>query len=310
MASMNKTLIGHASQCLMHPLSLFGALTLALNALVFQRYWPSWWAGKLGDLAWMVFAPFLVALVIGLLTPPSRRITVRRAGLGILIAVGLGFASVKTIAPLNHALVHSLMVLGLPLKLQLDPTDVLALPGLLVAWHVWTRERLPRPAVPLRVAAASLAALAVMADQAGPQDLGFTCLVRDGATLFAYREQWTPGGYFGRPHNELSAVYRSDDDGQTWQPDSLPEAETFICPNRQTTWPVAVPDQPDLELYFVAGRGIYHSQDGGENLSLEQRLSTVGSTLTLQPGGANLLAAGQEGVYLRTPDGNWQLTLE
>jgi len=35
--------------CLAHPLSLIAMSILALNALVLQPFWPSWWSGKVGD---------------------------------------------------------------------------------------------------------------------------------------------------------------------------------------------------------------------------------------------------------------------
>ena len=38
-----------ALDCLAHPLSLIAMSILALNALVLQPFWPSWWSGKVGD---------------------------------------------------------------------------------------------------------------------------------------------------------------------------------------------------------------------------------------------------------------------
>lgn len=54
------------------PAALAGMALLALNTLVLQRYAPGWLSGKLGDFAWFVFAPYLLAAGLACL-PPLRR---------------------------------------------------------------------------------------------------------------------------------------------------------------------------------------------------------------------------------------------
>lgn len=69
---MKKELFWYALNCLAHPVSILALSAVALNDLVLQIYWPSWWTGKLSDAAWMVFSPFLVAGVALWLLPMQR----------------------------------------------------------------------------------------------------------------------------------------------------------------------------------------------------------------------------------------------
>ena len=48
-----------------HPLTLLSILVLFINDHVLRIYWPSWVTGKIGDFAWLYFAPFTLAIVLG-----------------------------------------------------------------------------------------------------------------------------------------------------------------------------------------------------------------------------------------------------
>lgn len=85
---------------------------LALNDHVLKQRWPSWWTGKLSDVAGVIVAGTAASVILG-----------RRRG---LVAAGVAFAALKTVpgAPRFAA-----PLLGGP-TLQ-DPTDLLALLALL-----------------------------------------------------------------------------------------------------------------------------------------------------------------------------------
>ena len=68
----NKTFL-RAASLLCHPLSIAAMLLLLFNDHWLRWYAPSWWTGKLGDFAWLFFAPFAVAMIFALLIPPSPR---------------------------------------------------------------------------------------------------------------------------------------------------------------------------------------------------------------------------------------------
>ena len=114
-----------ALACLGHPVSLAAAGTLLLNALWLEPYHPSWFSGKVGDLAWMIIGPLVLAALLAWLIPHRGRNEGRWVGLASLLLLALGYALVKAWSPAN-TLVRSLGDrAGVPLKLALDATDLL-----------------------------------------------------------------------------------------------------------------------------------------------------------------------------------------
>src|SRR3990172_4121286 len=78
-----------------HPVSIGAVVIVLLNDHFLRIYWPSWWTGKIGDFAWLLFAPYLVALPLSWFVP--RRITDHEKKVGWLafILTGTGFTLVK-----------------------------------------------------------------------------------------------------------------------------------------------------------------------------------------------------------------------
>lgn len=138
---------------LLHPLALAAVALLLLNDHVLKAAFPSWWTGKLSDLAGLAFFPlFLQALwewgraALGKFDGHSSRVL-----LAATVATALVFALVKTWTPATGAYEVVWGVLGWPLSaarallagtvlprlgrahLVTDATDLLALPGLAVA---------------------------------------------------------------------------------------------------------------------------------------------------------------------------------
>ena len=63
-----------ATSALMHPVTLAALGVLLVNDLLFKALWPgAWIPGKLSDLAWMVFAPPLLAYILSFATPGNGR---------------------------------------------------------------------------------------------------------------------------------------------------------------------------------------------------------------------------------------------
>lgn len=127
--------------------------------------------GKLSDVAGLVFAPVVLSAAIGLLLHAAARLGARvdpslsrRRLLGCLAATGAGFAAVKLSPALAAHVAGALSHLGRPARFYDDPTDLLALPALLVAWWIGRDElrRIPlgRPAAILRLGRPADAALA------------------------------------------------------------------------------------------------------------------------------------------------------
>ncbi|MBT2226120.1 hypothetical protein [Nonomuraea sp. NEAU-A123] len=125
---------------------MVAVFVLLLNDHLFKQVWPGFVTGKLSDVAGLVVAPPLVALVLA-----------RRADLGAVLGTGVLFVLVKaTDAGAEWASQVWSLVAG-PSRVLADPTDLLASPALGLAW--WARRRsisarpaaLPeRPRAPLR----------------------------------------------------------------------------------------------------------------------------------------------------------------
>ncbi len=150
---------------LLHPLALGAVALLILNDHVFKTRWPSWWTGKLSDLAGMVMFPLLLQALweqagvwAGRGFRPSRAVLVT-----CVLLTGLVFSATKLSVLAGDGWRWSLGLLQWPVRgawalLQgrhipgvapvahvVDATDLLTLPGLLVALAVgWRRTEGPR----------------------------------------------------------------------------------------------------------------------------------------------------------------------
>ena len=109
-----------------HPICIAAIITLAVNDHYLKAAHPSWFTGKLSDVAGLVFFPALLA-VLGKSTPRAVAIAA--------IATGIVFALVKTWVPATDAFRWTLGFLQSPLHpypvdAVTDPTDLVALPAL------------------------------------------------------------------------------------------------------------------------------------------------------------------------------------
>ncbi len=295
---------------LSHPVSAAAVVALLLNDHLLRRLWPSWWTGKIGDIAWLLFAPFVLAAVLAWLIP--RRIRHRDAAVGglALLLTGLGFAAAKTL-PLVHARTVALLawMYRTPVALQIDPSDLLATPALLAGWVIWKRDERPPSSVPPRAwLVLILATLATMANSPAG-DSGIICLVQEGSTVLAYGSAWHTGGY------------QTTDGGLTWQEAS----QDVVCEGHQEPWQFQDPLNQKAWYRVTPGSGIESSEDGGATWRREVNLSgqeamhayynradayvwsrPAPSDALVDPGTGNLIAAmGLEGALIRPPDGQW-----
>ncbi|MBO3742556.1 hypothetical protein [Actinoplanes flavus] len=131
---------GRSLAWLGHPVSMAALVLLIVNDHVWKAAHPGWVTGKLSDAAGLVVAPPLLAAVTGLIAPRAR---FRWVTPGAILAVGVGFAMVKTMG-YAAALASDAWSLVTPSLVRVDPSDLLALPFLAVAW--WVARQEPRPA--------------------------------------------------------------------------------------------------------------------------------------------------------------------
>jgi hypothetical protein len=131
---------------LAHPVSLGAIGLLLLNDHVLKEIWPGAVTGKLSDFAGLVFFPLLVVTAVGMATGHRWSATVPALA---VVATGVGFVLIQTWDPAADIYRHTLGYLQWPFRYLLhgaaspipvdhtaDPTDLFALPALLVAWKL------------------------------------------------------------------------------------------------------------------------------------------------------------------------------
>ena len=149
------------ASALMHPVTLGALGVLLVNDLVFKAFWPGAWVpGKLSDLAWMVFAPPVLAYVLSFAT--LGRAKAQRAAFIVAYAgLPLLYVAFNTFAPVHDVVLHVLgWVGGDGPRSPLDPTDSMVIPFAMAA-AIWLWRRPPLEAQSIRTRLALLAATAV-----------------------------------------------------------------------------------------------------------------------------------------------------
>ncbi len=132
MSALDKSL-----SCLRNPVTLFSITLLLVNDHVFKIVAPSWLTGKLSDFAGLFFFPFVLAALLGLaldrLHLPARCTGVLAFGI-----TAIWFTFIKLAPPANASTIQVLdYILGTPVQIVLDPSDLIALPILIPAWRLW-----------------------------------------------------------------------------------------------------------------------------------------------------------------------------
>ena len=196
-----------SASALTHPVTVAAVAALLLNDLLFKLLWPGHWVtGKLSDLAWVVFAPPLLALLLSLLTfrkPLPERAAFATAYAGLPLAY-LIFNSSEAVH--RWALSALLPLTGSATGSPFDPTDSLViLPALALALWVWRQTPARPESVRMRLYlfAAVAMALATIATSVEPRSQSQWLVgISDRGTVVME----------GPSHEQ----YESDDGGITW----------------------------------------------------------------------------------------------
>ncbi|MFI6297676.1 hypothetical protein ACIBEJ_39210 [Nonomuraea sp. NPDC050790] len=192
---------------LCHPATLAAALVLLINDHVLKELWPGFVTGKLSDLAGLVVAAPLVSLVFA-----------RRADLAATVLTGVVFALVKTTGTGAELASHAWTLVAGPSRILADPTDLLALPALGLAWRI-RRHEAPRRWT--AVVGVPLAVLAVGATgPVGGPPSADNVYLSDGGIMVV--------GSWGADNHSP--------DGRTWRtlPPANPAPETPTTPRNTT----------------------------------------------------------------------------
>ena len=190
------------ASALMHPVTLVALGVLLVNDLVFKALWPGAWVpGKLSDLAWMMFAPPVLAYILSFATLGSAQAQ-RAAFVAAYAGLPLLYVAFNTFQPVHDVILHVLgFVGGDGPRSPLDPTDSLVIPlAMAAAIWVWRKPPLETRCIRNRLAllaatAAMLASVASTYDiERGVEQVGRTASGKLGANAFAGRYVSLDGG--------------------------------------------------------------------------------------------------------------------
>jgi hypothetical protein len=182
--------VGVTARCVVHPVTLAAAAVLLLNDRVGKSLWPGPVTGKASDVAGLVVAPAVLALLLALLVP---RAPVRFVGGVALAATGTGFALAKVTAAGNAVAVAGWEQVAGSAQVVRDPTDLVALPALVLAALV-CRTVTRRVGAGRPVARRSVAGGAIVREAVGAVVRGAVAVARRaGAGTVAARRPAGPG---------------------------------------------------------------------------------------------------------------------
>ncbi|MEP7053976.1 MAG: hypothetical protein ABI912_01840 [Actinomycetota bacterium] len=325
-----------ALRYLRHPVVVVSIVLLALNDAVWKGAAPPWLTGKLSDFAGLVFFPGLLALVFGLLLP---RMSSRYAGLVAWWSTAVVFAAVKTLPVANHAIVSVLGVLGGPMEVVRDPSDVLALAVLPVGWWLWNRASAPSLATgrTIRSAAgwivATCAVLATGATSCPASPVVHGVIANDGrlyaATTWSRAVSADEGvtwSYLEQGAPAVPGLPTQHDPAGTFPPGGYP-ADDPASTTFGTTGPICHPTRTQVCYRIVDSTHIAGSVDSGQTwrvvwsepaADIEHRASRgCGSGPRADAGARSMVfasstepvvivAMGSEGILRHAWDGDWQ----
>jgi hypothetical protein len=245
-----------------HPLSLISIVVLLFNDHWLRYAHPSWLTGKLGDFTWLVFAPFIAALLFAWLIPQRLKHHTYIVGWLSIGFIGVWFATAKTIPFVHEMITETLYwLVGWRGQLRLDVTDLLTLPALIISWYVWQQASDSKVSLkPLAYVAFGLGLLGTLAsDSSYSVDHGIThiCSQND----FLYVKGGNGSGY--------GAAYYSYNGGLFWTTEE-PSVERRECKPEQTKNNLIVDGL--FQFRWIPDELIEVSYDDGNTWSIENHL--------------------------------------
>lgn len=328
-----------ALHSLTHPLSITAILLLLFNDHWLRHNYPSWLTGKLGDFTWLLFAPFIAALLFSLIISQKTEKHSKTVGLLSIAFIGIWFATAKTIPAIHWLTTETLSaIVGYRGTLRMDVTDLLTLPALFLSWHIWKTSSETRVNLkPIGYVVFGLAILGTMANSPGinvyPAGIISICEI-ENSNLIASTQHYEGIGFISVSEiiESSTASHTSYDGGLNWvEYTGIPE--TVLCSSIEESYTINSANS-DIHYRWVQGAYIEKSLDGGESwiqihnlseLKLEIRdysnsvkfgnnIAELGFSQILPASGivhsetGNLvLAMGTEGILVITPnnDSHW-----
>ena len=134
----------------MHPIAFGSALLVVWNDLWLKRQHPGVWSGKLSDVGLCIFLPLFLAAALqygaaGWALVTRRPRAAWRLDIAACVIAASYFTAIKIWPAATHAHVAWLTAVVPHAKFRAitDPTDLLCLPAIAVAWWTLRRDRQP-----------------------------------------------------------------------------------------------------------------------------------------------------------------------
>ncbi|MBM0257338.1 hypothetical protein [Micromonospora sp. 4G55] len=317
---------------LAHPVTLLGLAALVVNDHVLKAAFPGPVTGKVSDVAGLLLAPPLVAVLLALAAP---RLPVRATVVVGLVTVGAGFTIVKISGYAAQLASGAWSALAGPSVVRADVTDLLALPALTLAWWSWTRAR-RRPVgrhaarlvrLVVLLPAAVLAVAATSAPDGTPEREAARVVVTDRGVVHAGEDRGI--------EDRVLRWWRSPDGVTGWTVAAVEEEQTrrITAAPGEPARSACVPAVPNRCYRLVAGRlAVQASDDAGRTWRTDWEVSDrdrdlldrwerrrnvprprfEGRDLAVwdaPTGGHRVLVANAgDGFLLRHTDGRWERT--
>jgi hypothetical protein len=232
-----------ALSLLVHPISLAAIGIYSLNTFVLQRITPNWFTGKLGDFAWVFVVPLALTAILSWLLPERHR---KVAFTFSILGTGVIFILIKATS-LNTWLSSNLTnLIGSPISVVQDKSDLLALLVLPVTLWLWVRPRVILKTRRLSgVILIAIFTLFTVADSAAP-NIGITSIEFVDNTIVGC--------------NPYYSSVQSNDGGQTWQNSQHECKERIYSPKYGEI--IQDPNNGKIQYKFEPGL-IERSIDGG-----------------------------------------------
>ena len=307
------------------PPTLVALAVLALNDHVLKQAAPGLVTGKLSDLAGLVLAPALLAVVLALMRVPRPQVVA-------LVATGVGFTLVKSTGWGVEAANAVWSAAGWPTQILRDPTDLIALPALLLAAALARSERGRGPGARRRVGLAlgSLALpFAVVATAATSP-----CYTAPGLeSIGVVRGDWSGPPAEAENRMVLSLSYQDvsiDVDGRLSNLNGVDDARVpDLGPRLEQACSVSEPRRCWRRAPGTKEPWVETTTDGGATWSTDYRMAAQELTQVREAAGETCddeslpvaprdlavldtprgplvgVASGRVGLLLRDPDGTW-----